>query len=441
MEELVFLVPWRTLVQDQCGPKYFKNYEINNKDKQILRELAREKAEIASLSVHKEKIGMWKKLNSLQEVRPLVWMCDFPWHELNVNNELTNKTTTDFSRFLENRLRMTIYQWNHMRGDMVVEPTLQCNLIISEIDFGMAEKTAKIKMDENSDIISRNYIPQIKTEDDIKKIKNPKVIYDKKSTQEMFQSMQDIFEGILTVEKKGIPGWYFSIWDNLIMWYGVEEALADLIIRPDFVHKVLNRLTEANLAMLDEYEKQNLLALNNSNYRVGSSGLSFTDELPQKEFNPNQIKANDMWGCATAQIFSAVSPEMHDEFALQYEIRYMKRFGLNYYGCCEPLHKKIDIIKKIPRLRKISMSSWSNLEEGAEKIGKEFVFSWKPSSAIFTNENWDRDSIRKELRENLNKIKNCKIEIVMKDISTVRYKPQRLWEWAKIASEEVERLN
>ena len=34
---------------------------------------------------------------------------------------------------------------------------------------------------------------------------------------------------------------------------------------------------------------------------------------------------------------------------------------------------------------------------------------------------------------------NCHVEIIMKDISTVRYKPKRLWEWAAIAMEEAER--
>jgi hypothetical protein len=27
---------------------------------------------------------------------------------------------------------------------------------------------------------------------------------------------------------------------------------------------------------------------------------------------------------------------MHEEFALQYEKRWLERFGLTYYGCCEP---------------------------------------------------------------------------------------------------------
>ena len=30
------------------------------------------------------------------------------------------------------------------------------------------------------------------------------------------------------------------------------------------------------------------------------------------------------------------------------------------------------------------------------------------------------------------------VELIMKDISTVRYDPQRLWEWAAIASEVAE---
>jgi hypothetical protein len=32
----------------------------------------------------------------------------------------------------------------------------------------------------------------------------------------------------------------------------------------------------------------------------------------------------------------------------------------------------------------------------------------------------------------------CHVELIMKDISTLRYKPQRLWEWSRIAMEVVE---
>lgn len=129
---------------------------------------------------------------------------------------------------------------------------------------------------------------------------------------------------------------------------------------------------------------------------------------------------------------------MHYEFALQYEIRWMERFGLNYYGCCEPLDNKIDLLKKIPNLRKISMSPWVDLDKAAERMGRDFVFSWKPSPAIFMYDAWDIGAIRTKLTSDLQKLENCAVEIIMKDISSVRYKPQNLWEWAKIAVEEAE---
>lgn len=418
----------------------FSNYEISKKDKNILRGLAEKKAEIASISFHNEKMKMWEKLNNLQEVKPLVWICEIPWHEMDTDSELKNTTTTDFSRFLETRLRRTIYQWKYMKADMVVEPKLPCYLTIKDSGFGITENIKTVRIDNQSDIISKDYISQIKNEDDIGKIRFPKITYDKKSTEMMYQSMLDIFDGILTIEKKGIPGLSFAFWDQLIEWYGVQEALTDLALRPAFIHKVLKRLLNACQVQLDQYENYNLLALNNGSYRTSSGGLGYTDELPQKDFNLSQVRAIDMWGSSASQIFSGVSPAMHEEFALQYEIQYLERFGLNYYGCCEPLDGKINILRKIPRLRKISMSPWVDLNEGAEKIGKDYVFSWKPNPAIFAVDNWDPDYIKKDFSDNLKKIKNCRVEIIMKDISTVRYKPQRLWEWTKIALEETGKI-
>ncbi|MHB1274870.1 MAG: hypothetical protein ACYCXQ_12610 [Candidatus Humimicrobiaceae bacterium] len=111
---------------------------------------------------------------------------------------------------------------------------------------------------------------------------------------------------------------------------------------------------------------------------------------------------------------------------------------MNYYGCCEPLDRKIDILRKIPNLRKISMSPWADLENVADKIGGEYVISYKPSPSFFATDNWNLDIMRNNLERDLNKIKNCKVEVIMKDVSTIKYEPQRLWEWAKMAMEVVQ---
>jgi len=126
---------------------------------------------------------------------------------------------------------------------------------------------------------------------------------------------------------------------------------------------------------------------------------------------------------------------MHDEFALHYEMKWLRRFGMTYYGCCEPLHRKVDILKKVPNLRKISMSPWVNFEEAVENVGNRYVFSLKPNPAFLAEDTWNPEKVRDDLRCKLAKAGNCVVEVVLKDISTVRHEPQRLWEWAKVADE------
>ncbi|MGB2821892.1 MAG: hypothetical protein WBF17_12990, partial [Phycisphaerae bacterium] len=188
----------------------------------------------------------------------------------------------------------------------------------------------------------------------------------------------------------------------------------------------------------EQYEALGVLSLNNGNNRVGSGGLGITDELPQADFDGRRVRMIDMWGNSAPQIFSEVSPEMHWEFALKYEMRILQRFGLNCYGCCEPYHKKIDILRRIPRLRRISMSPFVNVAEGAEAIGGDFIYSAKPNPAVLAANEWNPDRAREDLREILDATRGLHVEIIMKDIHTVRGEPRRLFEWSRIAMEMVE---
>ena len=75
-----------------------------------------------------------------------------------------------------------------------------------------------------------------------------------------------------------------------------------------------------------------------------------------------------------------------------------------------------------------------------QEMGDRYVISYKPNPAVLAVDEWNPDFVRKELRKALEKTRGCAVEVIMKDISTVRYEPQRLWEWAQIAAEETERL-
>jgi len=110
-----------------------------------------------------------------------------------------------------------------------------------------------------------------------------------------------------------------------------------------------------------------------------------------------------------------------------------------YYGCCDPLDLKMKEVRRIPNLRKISMSPWANLARGAEEIGNQYVLSAKPNPAHLAMASFDESLIRNEIGElvSVSKQHGCPLEIILKDISTLKYEPQRLWKWAKIAMEVV----
>jgi len=96
----------------------------SERDKAILRDLIAQYAEIARLPIHKEKAELWRRLNRLESVRPMVWINEIPWHEMNVNDELTVQCEDEFCRGIESSLRMTLYQWRHLPADMVLDPVL-----------------------------------------------------------------------------------------------------------------------------------------------------------------------------------------------------------------------------------------------------------------------------------------------------------------------------
>jgi hypothetical protein len=72
------------------------------------------------------------------------------------------------------------------------------------------------------------------------------------------------------------------------------------------------------------------------------------------------------------------------------------------------------------------------------KVGADYVISRKPNPALFAADVWRPERARDDLRQFLEAARGCHVELIMKDISTVRYHPQRLWEWARIAMEAAE---
>ena len=419
-------------------PPVAAEIRLSDSDTSVLRQLGESLAVAAADPVHRERAELWRRLNDLDAVRPLVWINEIPWHEMNVNDELTLRCQHPWARDQEREIRRQLYQWQHLPGDMILSDFVPCNLALYSTDFGIVEQTDIVRTDPESDIVSRRFHRQILDFPDIEKIKLPVVTHDEEATQYQFQALQEVFRDVLPVRKVGQSHIWFTPWDYLIRWWGIEEAMLDMYERPELVHAAVERMVEAWMIELDQFVALQGLALDCNNTRVGSGGYGYVSALPGADYDPAWVKPHNMWGCSNAQIFSEVSPEFHWEFALKHDLRWLRRWGLTYYGCCEPLDGKIDLLRRIPNLRKISASPWCQTDRLVEQIGIDYVISHKPSPAVLAEDDWDVERARRNLRRVLEQTRGCHVEVIMKDVSTVRRQPQRLWEWARMAREEVE---
>ena len=79
-------------------PPIAEEIKLSQADRDVLRALASELAAGAALPVHAEKARLWQKLNDLQSERPMVWINEIPWHEMNVDDELTLRTEHPWAR-------------------------------------------------------------------------------------------------------------------------------------------------------------------------------------------------------------------------------------------------------------------------------------------------------------------------------------------------------
>jgi hypothetical protein len=216
----------------------------------------------------------------------------------------------------------------------------------------------------------------------------------------------------------------------------VDKILWDLVDRPEFSARVVNRFVELSLQTLKQCEELGIL---DAELQYIHCTGAYTDELPADGFDPVKPRAKDCWAFGMSQIFSTVSPAMHEEYEIELVAPLYEKFGLLYYGCCEPLEEKIDIIRKLKNVRKISISPWADIDKSAENIAGDFVFSSKPNPS-FIAKTFMEDAVRDQIQHVLKACRdnNCNVELILKDVSTVNNNLGHLDRWAKMVMAMIE---
>lgn len=409
---------------------------MTNKDRYTLRELARRIAEIAATDEQQSRPARWYAQNALQPQRPLVFCSpEGSWIELIPEETLVCEDAD--ARAIERGFRQRIYAAEHFDDDQVCDDVFRVPYVVHNTGWGIGPEYIRPAEARGAYV----WDPPIKSMNDIEKIREPQAAHDEEASQRNLAFYQELFGDILQVELYGGFWWGLGLIDEWTLLRGIEQTYWDMTDNPELVHAGMQRLMEGKLAWLNQLETLGVLSLNNGNHYIGSGGFGYTDQLPQPDFR-GTVRLRDMWGFCDSQTMSEVSPAMHDEFVLTYQVPILERFGLNCYGCCEPLHLKLDLLRaRVPRLRRVSISPWADKRLSAEKLGSDVIFSWKPNPAALAAVRFDPDCVRQDIRETVQIAREhgCVLEIIIKDTHTCNHQPQRFDEWCRIAMEEANR--
>jgi len=403
---------------------------IGEQDREILRRLAGRMAELAARPIENEKRDLWYRHNALQETRPVVF-CDPEngWNEIITEEQM--ECSGELARGWEMTLRKEIFWADSMGDDRVVDAVFNVAHVYEESDWGMHETVHRTVSHG-----SYRWEPPLKSYDSLDKLHFSTITVDYPASEKLLALAQDTFANIIEVRQKTMWWWTLGMTWTLINLRGLTQVMMDMYDHPQQLHQVMGILRDGHLAKLDFLEENGLLSLNTENTYVGSGGFGFTRELPQDDFDGHKVRTIDMWGFCESQETVQVSPDMFEEFVFPYQVPIMERFGINCYGCCEPLHTRWHVVKRFDKLRRVSVSAWADFEKMADYLGTDYIYSLKPTPADLALPTIDEDRIRKDLRKVLQITKGCRVEVIMKDNHTIGNNPENVTRWCKIAQEE-----
>jgi hypothetical protein len=369
---------------------------ISQTDRKTIRDLAGKYMEIASLDVMNERKGQWKAVHDLKAERPVI-LFETAWIEEYVSDKEI-LCEDPFLREVEKSMRITIRQAKELDDDLVVEPWYMIGWRLKFSDFGVDVQIHSAIHTEDSALAYGFNFP-IKTPADIDKLKKRTITIDRERTMRYKGMLEDIMGDILPVrlgnidpfiyefgiEEFGDTGFngnfFFGLTWQVYRFIGNDGLLYWPYDNPEAIHKLMSYMLEDRIAMFEFFEKEGLLALNSDNQMAGPRMYGYVSDLPEQDSLEN-VTLKNLWGWAESQESENISPAMFKEFVLPYLAKLSERFGLVYYGCCERLDDRLDlIIDAIPNLRSVSISGWSDLEKTAELLTDKYVYSRKPTPA------------------------------------------------------------
>ena len=400
-------------------------------DTTILRELARQYRELCADPVQTERRDRWRRHNSLQLTQPLIYVRAFAWQEM---PQSACACEDPFYRRYEHLLRHQLF-WGELRDDSVFEPWVTVPAVMTCYGWGVEVK--RHFSDEPGGSFKVDY--PLKSLGDIILLRMPWHEVDEAATAAVVEKLGEAIGDILAIDVDRAPAyrmWTGDLSTELGYLRGIEHFMVDMLDDPDGLHRLLQFLAGGVLKTHEEAEVAGDWGLSTHQNQAMPYALELADPAP----NVRGVTRHELWGYMAAQEFTAVSPEMHEEFLLRYQLPILRQFGLVAYGCCEDLTRKIDMLRRIPNLRRIAVSPFADVARCAEQIGTDYVLGYRPSPADMVGYGFNGERIRDILTRDLTACRACHVDITLKDVETVGHDPDRVRKWVAITREVIEEI-
>ncbi|HAX96734.1 MAG TPA: hypothetical protein DCY35_09500 [Prolixibacteraceae bacterium] len=402
---------------------------MTSDEKGVLRELAKKWIELASLPVMDERKRQWAALKDLKAEKPMV-LVETLYIENYVHQEEI-KCADPFLRSVESQMRFKIRHAEEVGDDLVVEPIFRINwdMRFTGNGFHMNKKTS---VDHRGMSHAYVYENPIKRAEDVQLYKKSVRTVDRESTQKKKVLLEEAFGDFLPVSIHGAAMFGPAITKELLYLLGMEQMMLWKYDEPKALQTLIQYIHQERKDTLEWYEKEGLLGLNNNSGHAGSGSPGFTTCLPAKDHH-GTVRSKDMWSWVESQETVQISPEDFEETYLLYLADIGNRFGLVYYGCCEPVHDRWDrIIRHIPNIRAVSISPWCDRHIMGEKLGKNIVFSAKPFPSYISGGTPEWLAMENDVKDILKAARNCNLEFIFRDLIDIEGDRKRLSEWVSM---------
>ena len=417
---------------------------MGKQDVSRIRSLAGKWAQLASLPIMQERKKLWTDLHSLRPTRPMILV--EPNEIFNYVEQRELQCQDEYLRNVEYLMLETIRHAEEVGDDVVVEPYLRIGWDMAFSDYGVDVQMISAEARDSSHLGYIFNCP-VKTPEDVSKLVPRRMEINKGVSLKRREMLQEIMGGILDVRlanydhfdtaRPGYDAWaglyFFGLTWQLHRFVGMDQMMYWYCDFPEAMHALLRYVTDDRKRLFTLLEKEGCVSPNTDNQKGGPNFYGYCDDL-KAPGAASDGKLLDCWAWAESQESTGVSCAMFSEFVLPYMAELSRMFGLVYYGCCEPVHDKLEaIMAAIPNLRAVSVSGWNDFDVVGEMLGDQYIYSRKPVSPPISGASADWDAARADLERTKRSARAGYLEVLYRDIYDIHGDRRRLSEWVKLA--------